>query len=115
MSDIPFTEVIQSAYSRAKKECLAGRLPVSKLEDLCHTAYLYALIDIYRGKKKPDYQLHYNKPIDQLYELFDGGKLNVSDTYATFAFCYLKIYEIEGLIPRKSLEAQFEHEKTVAM
>jgi hypothetical protein len=115
MPDIPFTEVIQAAYSRAKEACLAGKLPVSKLEDLCHTAYIYAFVDIYGRTKEPDYELHYNKIIDQLYELFDEGKLNVSDTYATFAFCYLKIYEIEGLIPKKSLKAQFEHEKTVVM
>ena len=51
--------------------------------------------------------------MDQLYELFDEAKLNVSDTYASFAFCYLKVYEIEGIIPKKSVEAQFEHEKNI--
>ena len=61
--------------------------------------------------KKPDLELHFSKPIDQLYELFDYGKLNVSDTYATFAFCYLKVYEIEGIVPEKSCKVQFESEK----
>ena len=111
MSDIPFTNIIQSAYFRAKTDCLSGKLPISKIEDLCHVAHVYAFNDIYHGTKEPDHELHYSKPIDQLYELFDNGELNVSDTYATFAFCYLKVYEFEGIIPNKSCQAQFESEK----
>ena len=71
----------------------------------------YFLPAPYHGTREPDHELHYSKPIDQLYELFDNGELNVSDTYATFAFCYLKVYEIEGIIPKKSCQAQFESEK----
>ncbi len=113
MSDIPSTNIIQAAYVRAKKDCLSGKLPISKIEDLCHVAYVYAFTDLYRGTKEPNYKRHYSKPIDQLYELFDKGKLNVSDTYASFAFCYLKVYEIEGIIPKKSCKAQFDHEKNI--
>jgi hypothetical protein len=113
MSDIPFTDIIQSAYGRAKKDLLAGELKISEIEDLCHAAHIYALNDLYHGTKGPEYALHYGKPIDQLYELFDTGELNVSDTYASFAFCYLKVYEIEGIIAEKSIKAQFEHEKNV--
>ena len=44
-----------------------------------------------------------------------GDLIRLESPYATFAFCYLKTFEIEGLIAKKSLEAQFEHEKTVVM
>ncbi len=113
MSDIPMTDIIQSAYVRARKDCLSGKLPISKIEDLCHVAHVYALIDLYHGNKEPNRELHYSKPIDQLYELFDKGRLNVSDTYATFAFCYLKVLEIERIISKKSVKAQFEYEKSI--
>ena len=86
MSDIAFTDIIQAAYDRAKEDFALGKLPVSKIEDLCHVAYVYAFTDLYHGAKEPKYDLHYNKPIDQLYEMFDNGKLKISDTYATFAF-----------------------------
>jgi hypothetical protein len=111
MSDIPFTEIIQSAYVRAKKDYLSGKLPISKIEDLCHVAYVYAFDDLYHGTKEPDYERHYNRAIDELYELFDKGELNVIEAYASFVFCYLKVYEIEGIIPEKSSKAQFEYEK----
>lgn len=113
MSDIPFTDIIQDAYDRAKKDLALGKLPVSKIEDLCHVAYFYAFLDLYRGARQPDYDLHYSKPIDRLYEMFDNGKLKVSDMYATFAFCYIKVYEIEGLVSEKTFKAQFEHEKNI--
>ena len=111
MSEIPFTDIIQSAYDRAKNDCLSGKLPISKIEDLCHVAHTYAFNDLYHGAKEPDYEVHYNKPIGELYELFDKNELKVSDTYASFAFCYLKVYEIEGIIPETSGKAQFEHER----
>ena len=111
MSDIIFTDIIQAAYDQARKDLALGKLPISKIEDLCHVAYVYAFNDLYHGTKEPDYEVHYNKPIDELYELFDNHELKVSDTYASFAFCYLKVYEIEGIIPEKSCKAQFEHER----
>ncbi len=111
MSDIPFTEKIQQAYARANEFISKGNMPISEKEDLCHIAYVYAYRDIYPGTKLPDYDLHYTKPIDELYQLFDRGELKVSDTYAAFAFCYLKVYEIEGIIPEKSCKAQFEYER----
>ena len=98
---------------RAKQAFLSNKLPISEIEDLCHVAHVYAITDLYHGTKEPDHQRHYTKPIDQLYELFDKGKLNVSDVYASFAFCYLKVYEVEGIIPEKSCKAQFEHEKSI--
>ena len=113
MSDIPFTNIIQAAYMRAKQDFLSNKLPISEIEDLCHVAHIYAFTDLYHGTREPDHKRHYTKPIDQLYELFDKGKLNVSDAYASFAFCYLKVYEIEGIVPEKSCKAQFEHEKNV--
>ncbi|MFH1304665.1 MAG: hypothetical protein ABIK07_26730 [Planctomycetota bacterium] len=111
MSDIPFTEIIQHAYARAKKAFLAGQLPISEMEDLCHVAYVYAFYDLNTKTKEPDYERHYAKSIDELYKLFDRGELDVCDTYAAFAFCYLKVYEIEGVIPEKSCKAQFEYER----
>ena len=113
MSDIPFTDIIQAAYMRAKQGYSSNILPISEIEDLCHIAHVYAFNDLYHGTKEPDHQRHYTKPIDQLYELFDKGKLNVSDVYASFAFCYLKVYEVDGIIPEKSCKAQFEHEKNI--
>ncbi len=112
MADIPFTDVIQSAYERAKKDFLSGKLlPIRNVEDLCHMAHSYAIIDLYGGAKKADRNLHYSKPIDDLYKLFDEGTISISDTYASFTFCYLKVYEVEGIFKKSTLVAQFEHEK----
>ncbi len=111
MKDVLMTEVVQSAYDRAKSDLDLGSLPITNIQDLCHVAYSYALIDLYQGSKKPDQKKHYNKPIDKLYKLFDNGTLSEKDTYASFAFCYLKVFEVEGVLKKRSFLAQFEHEK----
>ncbi len=111
MKDIPMTEVVQSAYDRAKEDLDLGRLPITNIEDLCHAAHSYAFLDLYQGFKKPDKKRHYKKPIDKLYKLFDNGTLSEKETYASFAFCYLKVFEIEGILKKKTFLAQFEHEK----
>ena len=111
MKDVPMTEVIQSAYDRAKADLDLGSLPITNIQDLCHVAHSYAFIDLYQGSKKPDQKKHYNKPIDGLYKLFDKGTLSEKDTYASFAFCYLKVFEVEGVLKKESFLAQFEHEK----
>ncbi len=112
MNDVPMTEVVQSAYDSAKADMILGNLPVSDIQDLCHVAYSYAFIDLYQGSKKPKYKKHYSKPIDKLYKLFDKGTLSETNTYASFAFCYLKVFEMEGAIKKETFLAQFEHEKT---
>ena len=86
MKDVPITEVVQSAYHRAKADLEMGSLPITNIQDLCHVAHSYAFIDLYQGSKKPDQKKHYNKPIDELYKLFDKGTLSEKDTYASFAF-----------------------------
>jgi len=111
MKDVPMTEVVQSAYDRAKEDLRLGRLPVKEIQDLCHVAHMYALIDLYQGSKNADPKRHYNKPIGELYKLFDKGTLSEEDAYASFAFCYLKVFEIEGVMKKKSFLAQFEYEK----
>jgi len=111
MKDVPMTEVVQSAYDRAKEDLRLGRLPVKEIQDLCHVAHTYALIDLYQGSKNADPKRHYNKPIGELYKLFDKGTLSEEDAYASFAFCYLKVFEIEGVMKKKSFLAQFEYEK----
>ena len=105
------TEVVQSAYDRAKNDLQLGRLPISDIQDLCHVAHTYALMDLYQGSKKADPKRHYSRPIDKLYKLFDNGTLSEEDAYASFAFCYLKVFEIEGAMKKKSFLAQFEYEK----
>jgi hypothetical protein len=111
MKDVPMTEVVQSAYDRAKQDLALGKLPLDNVEDLCHVAFKYAFTDLYEGRKEPHQKTHYHRPIDKLYKLFDKGLLTEKDSYASFAFCYLKIFEIEGVIKKKSFIAQFEHEK----
>ena len=111
MKDVPMTEVVQSAYDRAKADMLLGNLPVSNTQDLCHVAYSYSFTDLYQGSKKPKYKKHYSKVIDKLYKLFDKGTLSEQDAYASFAFCYLKVFEMEGAIKKETFLAQFEHEK----
>ena len=98
MKDVPMTDVVQSAYDRANSDLDLGNLPISDIRDLCHVAHSYALIDLYQGSKKLDLKRHYNKPIDKLYKLFDKGTLSEKDTYASFAYCYLKVFEIEGIL-----------------
>lgn len=105
------TELIQSAYDRAKKDLRLGRLPISEIQDLCHVAHTYALMDLYQGSKQADPKRHYNNSIDKLYIMFDNGTLSEDDSYASFAFCYLKVFEIEGVVKKKSFLAQFEYEK----
>jgi hypothetical protein len=102
MKDVPMTEVVQSAYDRAKEDLRLGRLPIKEIQDLCHVAHTYALMDLYQGSKNADPRRHYNKPIGELYKLFDKGTLSEEDAYASFAFCYLKVFEIEGVIKKKS-------------
>ena len=111
MKDVPMTEVVQSAYDRAKADLVLGSLPITSIQDLGHVAQSYAFIDLYQGSKKPNQKKHYNKPIDKLYKLFDKGTLSEKDTYASFAFCYLKVFEVEGVLKEESFLAQFEHEK----
>jgi len=135
MNEVPMTELVQSAYDRAKSDLQLGLLPISEIQDLCHVAHTYAFMDLwiygfmdlwiygfmdlwiygfmdlYQGSKKADPKRHYNRPIDKLYKLFDNGTLSKEDAYASFAFCYLKVFEIEGLIKKKSFLAQFEYEK----
>ena len=111
MQDVPMTEVVQSAYDRAEKDLRLGRLPISNIQDLCHVAHTYALMDLYQGSKKTNPKLHYDKPIEKLYKHYDNGTLSENDTYASFAFCYLNILEIEGVIKKKTFVAQFENEK----
>ena len=111
MKELPVTEIVQSAYNRAKADMVLGILPVASTQDLCHVAYLYSFTDIYQGSKKPKYKKHYSRVIDKLYRLFDKGILSEEDTYASFAFCYLKVFEIEGVIKKSTFLAQFEHEK----
>ena len=55
---------------------------------------------------------HYDQPIDELYSLFDNGILLEKNSYASFAFCYLKVFEAEKVINKKASLAQFEFEKT---
>ena len=105
MTDVPMTELVQSAYDRAKKDLGLGRLPIGEVQDLCHVAHTYALMDLYQGSKKADLKRHYNKPIDKLYKLFDNGAFSEEESYASFAFCYLKVFEIEGVIKKKSFLA----------
>ena len=112
MKEVAMTELIQSAYDRAKKDLELGRLPISEIQDLCHVAHTYALMDLYQGSKEANSNRHYNKPINKLYKLFDNGTLSEEDAYASFAFCYLKVFEIEGIMKKKSFLAQFEYEKT---
>ena len=111
MNEVPMTELVQSAYDRAKNDLELGRLPISEIQDLCHVAHRYAFIDLYRGSKKADPKRHYDRPIDKLYKLFDNGTLSDEDAYASFAFCYLKVFEIEGFLKKRSFLAQFEYEK----
>ena len=111
MKDVPMTEVVQFAYDKAKADLNLGNLPIGDIQDLCHVAHTYALFDLYQGSKKPDLKRHYDQPINELYNLFDSGTLLEKDTYANFAFCYLKVLEIEGAIKKNSFLAQFEHEK----
>lgn len=112
MKDVLMTDIVQSAYDRAKADLDLGSLPITNIQDLCHVAHSYAFIDLYQSSKKPNQKKHYNKPIDELYKLFDKGTLLEKDTYASFAFCYLKVFEVEGFIKKESFLAQFEHEKT---
>lgn len=111
MKDVPMTEVVQSAYDRAKTDLVLGSLPIARIQDLCHVAHSYAFIDLYQGSKKPNQKKHYSEPVDKLYKLFDKGTLSEKDTYASFAFCYLKVFEVEGFLKKESFLAQFEHEK----
>jgi len=111
MNDVPITVVIQSAYDRAKEDLRLGHLPIENVQDLCHVTHTYAFIDLYQGPKKPNKKRHYDKPINELYLLFDKGTLLEKDTYASFAFCYLKVFEVEKVMKKKSFLAQFEYEK----
>ncbi|MCI5149586.1 MAG: hypothetical protein D3916_09405 [Candidatus Electrothrix sp. MAN1_4] len=111
MNEVSMTELVQSAYDRAKNDLRAERLPISEIQYLCHVAHTYAFMDLYQGTKKPDPKCHYDRPIDELYKLFDNGTLSDKDTYASFAFCYLKVFAIEGFIKNRSFLAQFEYEK----
>ncbi len=111
MKDVPITEVVQSAYDRAKEDLRLGHLPIENIQDLCHVAHTYAIIDLYQGSKKPNKKRHYDKPITELYLQLDKGALLEKDTYASFAFCYLKVFEIERVMKNKSFLAQFEFEK----
>ena len=112
MKDIPMTEVIQSAYDRAREDLRLGKIPIEDIQDLCHVAHSYAMIDLYNGKKVANKNCHYDKPIDELYSLFDNGTLIEKNSYASFAFCYLKVFEAEKVLKKESFLAQFEYEKT---
>jgi hypothetical protein len=114
VKDVPMTEVVQFAYNRAKSDFENGVLPIQNLQDLCHVACKYALEDLYQGSKKVNEKIHYKRPVEKLYKLFNRGILLEEDCYASFAYCYLKVFEIEGVIKRKTFLAQFEHEKTVS-
>ncbi len=105
------TDVVQSAYERAKSDLISKILPIKDIEDLCHVAHVYALKDLYNESKTIDRKCHYDNIIDELYKLFEAGELSEGDSYATFAFCYLKVLEVEDVIKKKSFLAQFEHEK----
>lgn len=109
--DIKMTDVIQRAYDDAKKQLELGSLPISEEQDLCHMAHGFALRGLLGSTKSLDYEKHYSKPLDELYELFDNNTLSLENSYASFAFCYLKVLEIEGVIKHKSFLAQFEFEK----
>jgi len=111
MKDIPMTEVIQSAYDKAQKDLNSGKLPISDIEDLCHVAFIYAINDLYQGSKKPNIKCHYDKPIKELYKLFDKAIISENDTYASFAFCYLKVFQVDKFMKKSSFIAQFEYEK----
>jgi hypothetical protein len=49
MKDVPMTEVVQSAYDRAKADLVLGSLPITSIQDLCHVAHSYTFIDLYQG------------------------------------------------------------------
>ena len=89
MDDISMTEVIQNSYDRAKEKLIQGKLlPINNIEDLCHVAHTYAIMDLYHDIKRLDTYPHYNKAINELYKLFDEGIISEKDSYASFAFCY---------------------------
>ena len=112
MKQVSMTELIQSAYSRAKRKAEAGDLPISNIQDLCHVAHTFALLDLYGETKKLNYKKHYSNSIDRLYKLFDKGTLSVEQSYLSFAYCYLKVLEAEGVIKQKTFLAQIEFEKS---
>lgn len=111
MKQVSMTEVIQSAFGRAKRKAEAGDLPISNIQDLCHVAHTFALLDLYGETRKLNYRKHYSNPIKRLYKLFDKGALSIDQSYLSFAFCYLKVLEAEGVIKKKTFLAQFEFEK----
>jgi len=111
MKEVPMTEVVQAAYDKAKEALRLRRLPIDNIQDICHVAHIYAMNDLYQGKKTSDKKRHYENPIDKLYALFDKGTITDNETYAAFAFCYLKVFEVEGIMKKKSFLAQFEFER----
>ncbi len=111
MTDIQLTDLIQCAYNKAIDDIEKGKLPIRNIQDACHLAYSYALFDIYGDTKKASIELHYNKPIDELYELFDNNELSIENTYGSFSFCYLKVYLAENALTNRQFNVQFEHER----
>ena len=110
MEDAPLTDVIQAAYDNAIDAIYSGNLSINNTQDVFHLAHTYALFDLYKGNKKPNKKHHYDKPIEKLYKLFDSGTINENNTYAAFAYCYLKVFVREKAIKKKSFQAQFNYE-----
>jgi len=110
MKDILLTDVIQVAYDKAEKSLLAGELPFKNIQDVYHMAHSCALFDVYGRHAVPDKKHHYEVPIEKLHKLFSTGKIKKENTYAAFAYCYLKVFLREKLIKKKTFQAQFEYE-----
>ncbi|VAW57178.1 hypothetical protein MNBD_GAMMA07-398 [hydrothermal vent metagenome] len=110
MKDIPLTDVIQYAYDKASEAIRTGELAFKSNQDVYHIAYSCALFDLYNRHAIPDKKHHYDLPIKKLKQLFKSGKVKQTNTYAAFAYCYLKVFLREKVIKKKTFQAQFEYE-----
>ena len=99
--DVQLSDLIQIQYKKARENYQKGRLDLIK-----SPLNLYQMASIHAS-----YNFHAKASEDKLYKLFieasnemdlyiTKGMLNPTNSYAKYAFCFLKTLELENLIKK---------------